>query len=201
MKILSIDDHALIRDGLKYVLQELADEVHYLTACDYANAEKIIKSQYDIDLVLLDIGLPDMGGFEALDKIAVQLPTTPIIMLSASESALNVQRAIQKGAQGYIPKSYSQAEMLQVIRQVLNGESFMPTMLQKNESAFITALTARQTQVLTLLARGKSNKQIANELNIATNTVGIHVTTVFKILGVNNRTEAAFLANQVTLSH
>lgn len=198
MKILNIDDHALIRDGLKYILLELAENVECFAASNYAQAQAIIERELDFDLVLLDIGLPDIDGFEALEQIARRLPTTPIIILSASESPLNIQLAIQKKAQGYIPKSYDNAAILQAIRQVLNGEFFMPSLTPQTDSP---KFTHRQTQVLALLAQGKSNKQIASELNIATNTVNIHITSVFKILGVNNRTEAAFFASQLHLNN
>jgi len=197
MKILSIDDHVLIRQGLKFILQELAENVRYTAASHYAEAKQLISQSTDYDLLLLDIALPDINGFEALDKLIQLLPTTPIIILSAQEDSEIIQQAIAKGAQGYIPKSYNSEQMLESIQQVLNGETFIPHELLITEKILpLVKLTNRQQQVLNLLAEGKSNKELAQLLNISLNTVNIHVTQIFKILGVHNRTEAALFANK-----
>jgi len=212
MRILSIDDHELIREGLQLKLTALADNVEVLSAADYKQAETLIRQYPNLDLILLDISLPDINGFIALKKLAEKLPTTPIVILSASESPDDINRALKGLAQGYIPKSYHSELMLSAIRVVLSGGTYVPSALfepqtrfQQHDNAKFSpkkkkgAFTKRQTEVLSLLIKGKSNKVISRELDIAVNTVGIHICAIFKVLKVNNRTEAAFKASQLGL--
>lgn len=212
MKILSIEDHELIREGLQLMLMELAEDVEVLSAANYQQAEAFVAQSPDLDLVLLDISLPDIDGFIALEKLTEKLPNTPIVMLSASESHSDIKRALNGLAQGYIPKSYHGKLMLSAIRVVLAGGTYIPpTLLQAQNTDQQTrhsqlsprrtkrALTKRQQDVLSLLIKGKSNKVISRDLNMAVNTVGIHISAIFKVLNVNNRTEAAFKASQLGL--
>jgi DNA-binding NarL/FixJ family response regulator len=202
MKILNIDDHVLIRDGVALIVQELAEDIQYLPASCYAEAEQLAIQHPDIELVLLDISLPDVSGFDILEKLTVQLPTVSVIILSGSESSADITRAMNASAQGYIPKSYSKDLMLSAIRLVLSGGIFIPPSVFQNNQLEMpknTLLTQRQQAVLNLLSEGKSNKIIARDLNMAVNTVGVHVMAIFKILGVNNRTEAAHQAIKMNL--
>lgn len=212
MKILSIEDHELIREALQLKLMVLADDVEVLSAANYRQAEILVEQYPDLDLVLLDISLPDINGFVALKKLAQKLPTTPIVILSASESHHDINCALEGLAQGYIPKSYHGELMLSAIRVVLAGETYIPssflhpqTAAQQNLNPPVSphrtrlAFTRRQKEVLSLLIKGKSNKVISRELNMAVNTVGIHISAIFKVLKVNNRTEAAFQARQLGL--
>jgi len=212
MKILSIEDHELIREALKLKLAVLADNVEVLSAANYKQAEILVEQYPDLDLILLDISLPDTNGFIALKKLAQKLPTTPIIILSASESHQDINRALESLAQGYIPKSYHGELMLSAIRVVLAGGTYIPPSLfqpqttaqqsfspQFSSDRINSTFTKRQHEVLSLLIKGKSNKVISRELNMAVNTVGIHVSAIFKVLNVKNRTEAAFKASQLGL--
>ncbi len=212
MKILSIEDHELIREALQLKLTVLADDVEVLSAANYRQAEILVEQYPDLDLVLLDISLPDINGLTALKKLAQKLPTTPIVMLSASESHQDINRALKDLAQGYIPKSYSNELMISAIRVVLAGGTYIPpTLLQPqatNQRMFdaqfsshrlTPTFTKRQKEVLALLIKGKSNKVISRELSMAVNTVGIHISAIFRILKVNNRTQAAFKASQLGL--
>lgn len=212
MKILSIEDHELIRDALQLKLQVLADEVEVLSAASYTQAKILVEQYPDLDLVLLDISLPDTNGLIVLKELAQKLPTTPIVILSASESHYDMSRAFEGLAQGYIPKSYHSELMLSAIRVVLAGGTYMPPSLlqpqittQQNFNPQISScrthptFTKRQYEVLALLIKGKSNKVISRELNMAVNTVGIHISAIFRLLKVNNRTEAAFKASQLGL--
>ena len=204
MKILTIDSHPLISNGLKLTLFKLSNNIQYFAASHCQEAEHIINQQQGVDLVLLDISLPDMNNFISLKRIAEQLSTTPIIILS-SESLADIKRTMEGLIQSYIPKSYNNDSMLATIWLVLTGGRFNPlisenyTLVEEVGLSEAIKLTRRQKQILALLVQGKSNKLMAKELNIALNTVNIHVSAVFKILDVNNRTEAAFLANNLNL--
>ena len=207
LKILIVDDHALFREGLSHVLQKLDDNISLLEAPDFDHALEHVTANTDLDLVLLDLNLPGKDGFSALETITRDYPALPIVILSASCHRSDIQRAMDSGAMGYIPKDTSSAVMLNALRLVLSGGIYVPPYLtqnhnpdSQNSTANSETLTKRQLQVLTLLARGHSNKEIANKINLAEATVKMHVTSILKALGVSNRTQAAMAAEKLGLA-
>jgi DNA-binding NarL/FixJ family response regulator len=209
MYILLVDDHTLFREALLHVLKQLDEQVIVLEAADVAEAMQFISHTHNLDLVLLDIDLPGLDGLTALPELRELAPTVPIVVLSGSESALDVQRALDNGAVGYIPKSCSSHEMLTALRIVLQGDVFVPPRLlsklgthaEKTQTADDISdsqnlLTARQLEVLELMARGLPNKSIANTLNVAEGTVKLHVAAIMRALGARNRTHAVTLASR-----
>lgn len=202
MKILLIDDHPLFCDGLKGILAGLSSEVNTLTAGSCEEAVDIIQNQEDMDLVLLDLNLPGINGLDGIQKIRFHLPATPIVILSASDDRDKVLRAIEKGAKGYIPKSSGSDIIINALRLVLSGGVYLP--MAALDSVYTShtastgtegqALTPKQQAVLELLAEGHSNKTIGNTLNMAENTVRVHVSAILRLLGVSNRTEAGMVA-------
>jgi len=198
MKFLLVDDHALFRDGLKHVLTKFETSVEIVEVSNCNDAFRVVREQNDLDLVLLDLELPDMSGLDGLEKIIEINPIIPVAIISGSEEAAKIQRALKMGAMGYIPKSLSSDIMLQALQLILKGGKYIPdnilTGIGEAEPRAPKSLTVRQSEILQLMIRGKSNKEIAQELRIADNTVRVHISAIFQILGVNNRTEAAFAA-------
>lgn len=204
MKILLVDDHALFRDGIARVLQELADDMSILEAGNGGEALGVASEHVDLELVLLDLNLPDQSGFDILSQFSKQYPTLPVIIISASEEHSDMHQAIKQGAMGYIGKGSSSLIMLNAIRLVMAGEIYMPARLiqsashQRNKSAE-HQLTQRQKEVLKLMDQGYANKLIADELNITEATVKMHITAIFRVLQVTNRTQAVLKAQKIGL--
>lgn len=198
MKILLIDDHALFREGLSHVLTALDSEVDILQAPDFEQALQYLKFNPDLDLVLLDLHMPGKDGFSALEICTKQFPTMPVVIISASTQRQDIQRALDSGAMGYIPKESTSTVMLNALRLILEGGIYVPANMIHTEpdasdvgNKHHHGLTPRQLEVLALLVQGCSNKEIALNMELAEATVKMHVTAIFKALGVNNRTQAA----------
>lgn len=203
LQILIVDDHALYRDGLKLILNELEDEVTIYEANDCSTALDTIHRNSSLDLVLLDLTLSDAQQFACMENVFAIAPMLPIIILSANEEKAIVEAAIRKGAQGYIPKSYNNSVILNAIRLVLSGGTFIPpitfaTQLPVSNSEQLH-ITERQLQVLLLIDQGLSNKQIGRVLNLTEGTVKAHITAIFRILNVENRINACKIARQMNL--
>jgi len=126
MKVLIVDDHALFRDGLCHVLNALDDKVCILQAADYANALQQAATHSDLDLVLLDLNMPGKDGFAALATFVKQYPALPVVMLSGSRLHQDIQRALDTGAVGYIPKFTTSIVMLNALRKILAGGTYVP---------------------------------------------------------------------------
>lgn len=197
MKLLLVDDHALFREGLKYVLVQLDEHVEVVECGRCSEAFSIIEKDKDFDLILLDVDLPDMSGLEGLQKLREIDPSIPIVFLSGSEEGHLIRKALDLGVMGYIPKSQTSEIMIQALQLILKGGRYIPDHVLRasaDEKDGLEGLTARQKEILELITQGKSNKEIANVLGIADNTVRVHISAIFQLLKVNNRTEAALKA-------
>jgi DNA-binding NarL/FixJ family response regulator len=202
MKVLIVDDHALIREALHAVLKQLKREAVVFEASNSRQAMHIVEEHPDISLILLDINLPDRDGFSVLRELRDRYPTIAIIILSSSDDQDTVKRAFKLGALGFIPKTTEREVMLNAIKLVFSGGIYIPSEILEETTPRPTnklaacdslkglGLTDRQIEVLALLMRGKSNKVIAKTLNMAVPTVKNHITVVLKALGVTSRTEA-----------
>ena len=197
MKVLLIDDHPLILAALRHVIEALGQEVSVI-AVDHAEAARAaLKSQTDLDLVLLDLHLGEVSGFDLLDEFRADYPALPIVVISASEQAADVMRAIDHGAMGFVPKRSGTDLLTEALQLVLAGGIYVPPLGFLPQQAtpepakpVLPGLTPRQNAVLALLLQGKPNKIIARELDIAVDTVTDHVAAVLKLLGVSTRTQA-----------
>jgi DNA-binding NarL/FixJ family response regulator len=215
MKFLVADDHAVFRVGLLYLLQRLDPDAEILEASDYDEALEVSERESGIDLILVDLLMPGIDGYTGLAKLRDSAAGTPIIVVSARENPADVQAALDNGAMGYLPKSSSSEVMLNAMRLVLAGGMYLPPTLlghHDREGAYDGSdspigqprlasqvarnLTRRQRDVMRLLALGRSNKAIAQELDLAEGTVKVHVSAIFKALNVTNRTEAVILAGK-----
>lgn len=207
-RILIADDHALIRDGIRGQLRGLDGEITIIEARDWIEAITAAASHPDIDLALVDLHMPGIEGFAALAKILRTNPSLPVLVLSASEDVQDMRAVLRLGAMGYVSKSEPTAIMLGAIRLVLDGGMYIPPALAgpgfdgepaSRHSDPALDLTARQLDVLHLIIAGKSNKEIADALNLARATVKVHLAAIFRALQVENRTQAAIAAERFGL--
>lgn len=210
MKILVIDDHTLIRQAMQNMLRVLDSSAEVLESADCSAALELAAQQPDLDLILLDLHLPGMGGMDALAHFRQSHPAVPVVVLSGANDRQTVLAAIDRGAMGFIPKSSSNAVMLSALRLVLSGGVYLPLEILDHaglstvENAGSTTpvelgLTERQMEVLALLLQGNSNKLICRELGLAEGTVKVHVTAVLKALNVTSRTQAVIAASKLGL--
>jgi DNA-binding NarL/FixJ family response regulator len=208
MNILVVDDHALVREGLRPVLEELDAHARILEAHDYTRALEVAAACNDLDLVLLDFNLPRVAGFAALDDLRGRYPDVPVVVMSGDDSPEVVREALDRGALGFIPKTSSRSVVLAALRLVLSGGCYVPPEIMSapprkfapaREGAQSLGLTPRQSDVLALLLTGKSNKVIGRELGLAEGTVKNHVAAVLKALGATNRVEALVAAAKLGL--
>lgn len=213
MKILIADDHELFLKGLELILSDLDKNVDISLAHNYTEIFDILAQKKKFDLIVTDLAMPGANWLEAIKHIHQQLPETPIIILSAVFDKEIVQKTIELGAAGYIPKTSSNAVIMSAVRLVLSGGAYIPPELLNNslKSQFSAleqispefenkdnkiTLTPRQIDVLKLMAQGYSNKIIAHELGLSEGTVKLHVTAILKILNVYNRTGAVVEATK-----
>jgi len=222
MKILIADDHALFRQGLLYTLQTLGDDVEVLEANNATEALDYVERNLDLDLVLMDLDMPGIDGYSGLLKLRESHPELPVAIVTGSEYEADMLRIIESGASGYIPKSLTSSEMLDALKQILDGEIFVPDLSatsgtfqirqitpsgpllvdqEKNEAAaeIRARMTPRQLDVLKLMCEGMSNKVIAHNLGMAEGTVKIHVTAILKEMSATNRTQAVIMAKEFGL--
>lgn len=206
-KLLIADDHPLIREALTDTFLALGEAYSVSAVPDGTGLLAALSSQPDTALVLLDLFMPGPDGFELLAGIRQSFPDVKVVVLTASENPEDLHTAIQLGAAGYVLKSEPSTELIAVVRQVLDGKKSFPGAMAGPEKASISdpdgqdtaasiPLTDRQMEVLKLIAEGFSNKEIARRLELSENTVKIHVSAVFRGLGVHNRTQAAVSARQ-----
>lgn len=196
MKILIVDDHPLFRAGFHAVLEQSDLDAGVLSVSSLPEALQTLQQDGEIGLVLLDIHLKGDDGFNALKVIGERFPTTACIMISGDEQQAVAARAVAAGASGFIPKSFTADEMIAAIRKVLAGEVFVPETTNLAAAQQPSGLTLRQLEVISMLGRGFSNKEIARALDVAERTVKAHVSAVFEALNVRNRTQAVLVAQK-----
>lgn len=208
VKLLIVDDHAIVREGLAALLRQLGPGVVVLQARDVPQGLDVLSQHPDLDLVLLDLMLPGIGGLAAIKEFGARQPGLPVMMLSSSEDPEDVRRALSLGALGYVPKSASPQTLLSALTLVLAGDIYVPPLMLaavRATAAEPTAaeagarLTPRQLDVLKLLSGGLSNKEIGSTLDLSDKTVKAHVTAIFRALNVVNRTQAASAAQRLQL--
>jgi two-component system, NarL family, nitrate/nitrite response regulator NarL len=211
MKILIVDDHALVRRGMNYVVKEGFPEAEVVEAESAASALDLLRAGANPDLALVDVRMPDLDGLELLRSIKAEWPGMPVIMLSTYENAPYVKRALADGAAGYLLKDATPEDLSQAINVALSGSGnvLSPRVIQnlfedqqsegsgangrKNEYS----LTEREHDILALLSEGRSNRDIAQRLFLSEKTVKAHLAAIFRKLGVTNRTQAAMVAVQM----
>jgi DNA-binding NarL/FixJ family response regulator len=214
MKILVVDDHALIREALRSVLGQLRRNAEVIEAADWRQAARLLEETPGFDLVLLDLNLPDRDGFDILAELRSSRPATAVAVLSALQDRASVARALAQGAVGFIPKSAPREVMIGAFNLIFCGGMYIPPEilaapvplpLPGRAAAPVRAalspadfvLTERQLDVLALMMQGRSNKLICRELDLAEPTVKNHVTAILKALKATNRTQAVIAARDL----
>jgi len=197
VKFLVVDDHAMVREGLAVVLRRLEPDAPVLEAGDCATALALAAAHRDIGLVLMDLTMPDAAGLSAVATFVTAHPATPLMVVSSSEAPTDVRAALALGALGYVAKTAGASTLAAAIRLVLSGEVYVPQFMARTDEggsappAAAEVLTSRQQAVLALIRQGASNKEIAYRLGVTEGTVKAHLTTIFRLLGVANRIQAA----------
>lgn len=205
MRILVIEDHALVREGLLLALKALEDNgetAEILGAKDVDAATALLEANDDVDLLLLDLMLPGTSGMAFLGVVRKRFPHIPVVVLSALDDGDTVMKAIRQGAAGFVSKASPTDVLLGALREVLAGEIWLPPeyreLSTKRRRAKTVAerfgLTKSQSRVLELVAEGKTNRDIAKLLDVTEGTVKIHVSAIFKAMGVSNRSQALLVA-------
>jgi DNA-binding NarL/FixJ family response regulator len=195
LKLLLCDDHALFREGLRHVLEGLGEGYELIEASGAPEALAAAEADPDLDLILLDLHLPGVTGFEALRALRESAPTVPVVMLSAAEEPEAMREALEHGAAGWVPKSSTGPVLRAALQLVLDGGIYVPHQALAAPAAPPkepeSPLTPRQRQVAEFLMLGKTNKEICSELDMAEGTCKTHLAAIFETLDVTNRTEAA----------
>jgi DNA-binding NarL/FixJ family response regulator len=226
VKVLLIDDHPLILSALEVVVRRLAQDVSVTCAPNAVLAREALATSPDFDLALLDLQLGDDDGFALLTELRASYPAVPIVIVSASDRRAQVLRAIDLGAMGFVCKCAGNDTLLKALEMVMSGGIYLPPTIMRstasadedasyrlhggtsrntsphgeNTDAVIArlGLTRRQSEVLTLLLRGQSNKLIARALNLSVETIKDHVAAVLRALKVSSRTQAVLVVSEMS---
>lgn len=210
MKILIVDDHALVRRGMGHVVRECFTEAEVVEAGNAVEAIEVMTSD-NVNVALVDVRMPDSDGLELLHQMKERWPDTPVIMLTSFDHAQYVRRALAEGAAGYMLKDATPEDLEQAIKVAISGGGnvLSPRVIQNLFESMdgpgrgengdsghrpIASLTQRETDILALLAEGMSNRDISRGLFLSEKTVKAHLAAVFRKLGVTNRTQAAMAA-------
>lgn len=207
MKILIADAHALFRDGLAMRVEQIAPEATIVQASSFTQVLKILQDNNVPDALILDIEMPDMPWLSSLKEIIKMAPHSAVLIISATEDARTIRNILSLGVKGYISKRADIKVFNNALKLVLDGGTYVPPYLIESssvnklskESIGIKTLTARQAQVLDLIAQGKSNKQIAYDIGVSESTVKLHINALLRSLNVNNRTQAVVTAQKIGL--
>lgn len=213
MRLLLVDDHALFREGMRLVLQQLPEVTEILEAGSFSEALKVAEANPDLDLALLDLNMPGSDGAISIRYFNQHYPHIPVMVVSGEEGRTIMEKVMASGALGFVCKNSSAPVMLSALNLVLSGGVYVPPQLlrpsddasrqdadrldKRSTRTNEFGLTARQMEVLQCIAEGLSNKEIADRLNLAEGTVKIHVAATYQTLRVNNRMEAVRLAEQL----
>ena len=210
-KVIIADDHPLFRTALKQAIIECIDDAGTLEADNFSELLIAIEATPSLEIVFLDLHMPGNNGFTGLTQLQNHYPDLVVIMVSSDDNDETMQKAINFGAAAFIPKSANLTTIASAIDTVLTGDIWLPELIEKNEGQQIALahqklakqlgqLTPQQYVVLTQIADGQLNKQIAYDLNIKETTVKKHVSAILEKLEVNNRTLAGLAYQQLMLA-
>lgn len=205
MQVLVADDHQLFLDGIQHILKKLDADVEVTESTSAERAIEILESGRKFDLILIDLSMPGMDGLSILQRMHERKVWLPLVVVSGEEDVQKIKSALDSGALGFIPKTYSSQQMLSALQTILDGEIYIPEKIEKqitvlearrpltekqgNDILKASGITKRQYEVLQLMAKGYSNKQIATSLYLTEHTVKSHISALFTALNASNRTE------------
>ena len=201
-KILIVEDHALVREAMAQSLSRLESGVECFEAANGDEALAVLECHPDLDLAVVDLMLPDVNGFSLLAILGKRFPDMPAIVVSAMDDDASVRRALSVGASGFVSKASSGAVLALAVREVLDGGMPTPRASPPGRGARSLSaaerygLTSAQNRVAELLATGGSNREIATKLGLTEGTVKVHVTAIYRALGVSSRSRALVLLSR-----
>ncbi|HEX4748060.1 MAG TPA: response regulator transcription factor [Bryobacteraceae bacterium] len=202
IRVLTVDDHDIVRKGIAAIL---AAESGFELVAEANSGEEAVRlfRQHRPDVTLMDLRLPDQNGVETTRQIRAEFPEARILILTSYDGDQDIYRALEAGVRGYLLKEIVHSDVLRAIRIVHSGKRFIPTEVSQHLSGFFpeVALTAREVEVLSLVARGFGNKEAADELGTAAGTVKAHVQSILSKLGANDRTHAVTIALRRGIIH
>lgn len=201
INVMLVDDHAVVRMGFRLLLEGAPD---IKVVAEAESGEEAVRRFGDVrpDVVVMDISMPGIGGLEAIDRILAKEPAARILVLSAHEDAMHARRVLKAGAAGYLTKRSAAEELIQAIRQVHQGRTFLePDIAQQlavqqlsGERNPVDTLTEREFKVFLALAKGQSVQEIADVMFLSPRTVGTHLYNIKQKLGASNSAELAIIA-------
>lgn len=212
MQVLVADDHQLFLDGIQHILRKLDTVVDIIETTQAERAIEILESGKSFDLILIDLSMPGIDGMSILQRMHERKVWLPLVVVSGEEDTRKIKSALDSGALGFIPKAHNSQQMLSALRTILDGEIYIPADIEKqinnletsrppieasdNDALKASGITKRQFEVLQLLAKGYTNKQIATSLFLTEHTVKTHISALFSSLHAGNRTECVQNAQQ-----
>jgi DNA-binding NarL/FixJ family response regulator len=213
MKILHLYDHQLFNEGLNAVFSQSSTKFQIISVTNAKQALDALTQNSDVELILIDLNMPDLNGLAFIDSINERNIYIPYIVLSASEEILDIRQALQSGASGFIPKAYNCQRILEIIAQVMLGGAYVPDnilagikslpetsdLLDEYKTLNACKLRPRQFDVLKLIRQVYSNEEIVIVLNLRRNTIKMHLKTLFTSFQVSNRLECVLYAERIGL--
>jgi DNA-binding NarL/FixJ family response regulator len=202
IRVFCVDDHPIVREGLAGILH-LQSDMELVGEAGSGQEAIELYSPLQPDVLLLDLRLRDMTGYEVMEKIFTTCPKAKVLILTSLEGDVDIERALALGASGYVVKGTGRDELVRAIRSVYAGKKHIPAEVAQRLAEHLASekLTPRELEVLALMARGKRNKEIGGELSIAEDTVKMHVKNILAKLEVNDRTEAVTIAMRRGILH
>ena len=207
MKVLITDEHSLFRDGVSLRLKQINQDITILQTSNLEDMQKTLSREANIDILILDIDLANSNITETINKIKTASSNTKIVAISSSEDTRDIKKILAFGVKGYIPKRSDGNILSGALKLILDGGTYIPPEMIENigdlsyhlNIPLKKNLTNRQSQVLDLIAQGKSNKQIAYDMGVSEATVKLHINALLRSLKVNNRTQAVVTAQKMGL--
>lgn len=214
IQVLIVDDHALFRDGMRYLLHQLADEVEIFDTGDVDEAFRLADANPNLDLVLMDLHMPGSHGVATVSHFHQNFPAIPIVVVSGLDERNDIERVMEVGAMGFISKMSPSKAMLSALRFVLDGGIYVPIQIlgsyapnnelsksgdRRMTRSEVYGLTERQIETIKLLAEGVSNKEICLRMGVTEGTVKTHLANIYHALRVKSRVEAVDVAKRLGL--